>query len=325
MKVLVTGGLGYIGSHTVVELINNGHEVVIADDLSNASKDVLDSIKEITGVLPTFYEIDVADRTSTEEIFKNCTIDAVMHFAAHKVVGESVEKPLMYYRNNLNTTINLSELCLEYGVNKFIFSSSATVYGDNNVPFKEDMPLLQSTNPYGETKVMCERILSDTAKVNSDFAVVLLRYFNPIGAHKSGLLLEQPKGVPNNLVPFITYVAKGLKDELMVYGDDYNTKDGTGVRDYIHVLDLAKGHVLALSNNKSGVSVYNLGTGKGYSVLEVVSSFEKVHNLKIPYKIVGRRSGDIAECYADCTKAIKELGFVSKYSLEEMCKDSYKR
>ncbi len=325
MKVLVAGGLGYIGSHTVVELINNGHEVIIADDLSNSSKEVLNSIKEITGVLPSFYEVDVADIEKTEEIFKNNNIDVVMHFAAHKAVGESVEKPLKYYKNNLNTTITLSELCLKYGVNKFIFSSSATVYGDNTLPFNEDMPLVPSTNPYGETKVMCERILMDTAKVNPQFSITCLRYFNPIGAHKSGLLLEQPKGVPNNLIPFITYVAKGLKDELMVYGDDYNTKDGTGVRDYIHILDLAEGHVLALNNNKSGVNVYNLGTGKGYSVLEVVKSFEKAHNIKIPYKIVERRSGDIAEGYADCTKATKELGFVSKYSLEEMCKDSYKK
>ncbi len=322
--VLVTGGLGYIGSHTVVELLKQGFDVIIADNLSNSSKDVLNSIKTLTGTLPKFYQIDVKDKEATEDIFNTYNIEAVMHFAGFKAVGESVENPLMYYENNLMTTINLTNLCIKYNVNKFIFSSSATTYGENSVPFKEDMDLSPTTNPYAETKVMCERILTDTAKAYQKFSPTLLRYFNPIGAHKSGLLLEQPKGTPNNLIPYITEVARGNLDKLFIFGDDYNTVDGTGVRDYIHVLDLAIGHVLALKSNNTNCNVYNLGSGKGSSVLEVISNFEKAHNITIPYEVVGRRAGDIDESYADCSKAARELGFTTEYSLFDMCKDSYK-
>lgn len=323
MKILVAGGLGYIGSHTVVELINNGHNVVIADNLSNSSIDILDKISDITGVKPEFYKIDLKNIIETKEMFKSHKFDAVMHFAGFKAVGESVEKPLMYYENNLMTTINLSNLCLEFNVNKFIFSSSATVYGENIVPFKEDMELLPTTNPYGETKAMCERILKDTSKANEYFGVCLLRYFNPIGAHESGLLLEQPKGKPNNLMPYITEVARGNQEKLYVFGDDYDTKDGTGVRDYIHVVDLARGHVAALEKMQQGVSIYNLGTGEGYSVFEVIKSFEKAHNLTLSFEVTKRRDGDIANCYADASKAEKELGFKTRYTIDDMCKHSF--
>ncbi len=325
MKILVAGGLGYIGSHTVVELINEGYDVVVADNLSNSSVDVLDNIECITRKKPKFYEINVACREKTQELFEKYNFDAVIHFAGFKAVGESVAKPLMYYKNNIMTTINLGELCIKYNVKKFIFSSSATVYGENIAPFKEDMTLLPTTNPYGETKAMCERILKDTSDVNKDFNVALLRYFNPIGAHESGMLLEQPKGKPNNLMPYITEVARGNQEKLYVFGDDYDTKDGTGVRDYIHVVDLARGHVLALKNLASGCNAYNLGTGEGHSVFDVVKNFEKAHNLTIPYEIVKRRDGDIATCFADCEKAKKELGFETKYKIEDMCRHSYKK
>ncbi len=324
MEILVTGGLGYIGSHTVVELLRENYEVIIADNLSNSSIDVLYNIEKITGKTPKFFEIDVKDKKKTGQLFDDYKFDAVIHFAGHKSVGESVENPLMYYENNLMTTINLSQLCLDYGVEKFIFSSSATVYGENKVPLNEEMSLSPTTNPYGETKAMCERILEDTSKVNSDFSPTILRYFNPIGAHESGLLCEQPKGQQNNLMPFIAEVARGNQKNLKVFGNDYNTKDGTGVRDYIHVVDLAKAHVLALKNQKCGLNVYNIGTGKGYSVLEIISNFEQVHNIKIPFEIVERRAGDIAECYADCTKAERELGFKTEYGILEMCKHSFK-
>ncbi len=324
MEILVTGGLGYIGSHTVVELLKNNYNVVIVDDLSNSSVDVLDKIKQITGKTPTFYKIDIKNTEKTEEIFKNHSFEAIIHFAGYKVVSESVTKPLMYYENNLMTTIIISNLCLKYNVNKFIFSSSANVYGDNTVPFKEDMALIPTTNPYGETKVMCEKILTDVAKVNDKFSVSLLRYFNPIGAEENGLLSEKTNGVPSNIMPYICEVARGNQEKVLVFGDDYNTKDGTGVRDYIHVVDLAIGHVLALKNIKSGSNIYNLGTGHPVSVLELIKSFEKVHNISIPYEVVGRRYGDIAVAYADCTKAEKELGFKTKYNILDMCKHAYK-
>ncbi len=325
LRILVAGGLGYIGSHTVVELINAGYDVVIADDLSNSTIDVLENIEGITGIKPELYEINVACRDKTKELFEKYTFEAVIHFAGFKAVGESVTKPLMYYKNNIMTTINLSELCIEYNVNKFIFSSSATVYGENIAPFKEDMALLPTTNPYGETKAMCERILKDVSNVNKDFSVALLRYFNPIGAHESGKLLEKPKGKPNNLMPYITEVARGNQEKLYIFGDDYDTKDGTGIRDYIHVVDLARGHVLALKNLGTGCNVYNLGTGEGLSVFDVVKNFENVHNLAIPYEIVKRRDGDIAICFADCEKAKIELGFETRYKIEDMCRDSFKK
>ncbi len=323
MFILVTGGLGYIGSHTVVELLQEGYNVVIADNLSNSSIDILDKIKQVTNKNPEFFEIDVNNEILVNKLFEKYSFEAIIHFAGFKAVGESVEKPLMYYSNNLGTTITLTKACLKYNVNKFIFSSSATVYGDNIIPFKEDMQLLPTTSPYGETKAMCERILKDIVHVNKNFSVSLLRYFNPIGSHESGMLCEQPKGKPNNLIPFITAVAKGEQDKLLVFGNDYDTIDGTGVRDYIHVVDLAKGHVLALKHIKSGTNIYNLGTGNGKSVLQVINAFEKAHNIKIPYEVVDRRAGDLGEFYADTEKAKKELGFVSKYSLLDMCKHSY--
>ena len=326
MKVLVTGGLGFIGSHTVVSLIENGFEVVIADNLYNAKLAALDGIEKITHVRPKFYEYDVSDKKKMEKIFKEENIDAIIHFAGYKAVGESVEKPLMYYRNNLDTTFTLLELMKKYNVNNFVFSSSATVYGDpDGVPLTETSPVKSATSPYGETKVMIERILEDVSKVNKDMNVALLRYFNPIGAHKSGLLGEDPNGIPNNLLPYINKVACGLLKEVHVYGDDYPTVDGTGVRDYIHVCDLAYGHVLALKKlaTKPGLVIYNLGTGKGTSVLEVIHDYEKATGIKIPYVIEGRRAGDVAENYASTIKAQKELGFKCKYTVEDACLDGY--
>ncbi len=324
MTVLVAGGLGYIGSHTVVELLKNKYNVVIVDNLSNSSIDVLEKIERITGKVPKFYEADIRNIEETEKIFQSHSIEAVIHFAGYKAVSESVKQPIMYYENNLFTTITLSKLCLKYNVDKFIFSSSATVYGDNSVPFIEDMKLSPTTNPYGETKVMCERILSDIAIANDNFKVSLLRYFNPIGAEESGLLLEQPNGVPSNIMPYISEVAKGNQEKLYVFGDDYETKDGTGVRDYIHVVDLAIGHVLALKNIKVGSNVYNLGTGNAVSVLELIKSFEQVNDVVIPYEVVARREGDVAVAFADCSKAEKDLGFKTKYTILDMCKHSYK-
>ncbi len=324
MELLVTGGLGYIGSHTVVELVKNKYDVVIVDDLSNSSIDTLEKIELITGKKPKFYKIDIKNFDEMEKVFQKHSFEAVMHFAGYKAVGESVSKPIMYYENNLLTTLNLSKLCVNHNVNKFIFSSSATVYGDNEVPFREEMTLLPTTNPYGESKVMCERILDDIVKAHENLSVMLLRYFNPIGADESGLLLEKPKGVPNNIMPFIVEVAKGNQEKLLVFGDDYDTVDGTGVRDYIHVVDLAIGHVLALQNIKKGCNVYNLGTGRVVSVLELIKNFEKVNNVKIPYEVVGRRNGDVAIAYADCKKAEIELGFKTKYSIQDMCKHSFR-
>ena len=324
MNILVTGGLGFIGSHTTIELIKNNHTVIIADNLINSKLEVLDKLYSITGFKPTFYQIDVTDGTKVEEIFSNHKIDGVIHFAGLKAVGESVSKPLEYYYNNLVSTMVLSKMCVKYGVNKFVFSSSATVYGDQPSPLKEDMELKKTTNPYGETKAMSERILTDTANANDGFAVSLLRYFNPVGAHESGLIGEDPNGIPNNLMPFVTKVAKGQLNKLSIFGNDYDTIDGTGVRDYIHVVDLAKGHVKAIENLKDGVNIYNLGTGKGTSVLEFVNAFMKVNDIDVPYEIVGRRQGDIATCFADASKAEKELGWKAELGIDEMVRDAWK-
>ena len=324
MKILVTGGLGFIGSHTCVELINKNHQVVVADNLSNSKIETLERIEKITGTSPDFYKIDVTKEELVEEIFKKEEIDGVIHFAGYKAVGESVEKPLEYYYNNVVSTMVLGEICLKYGVSKFVFSSSATVYGDQESPFKEDMELMETTNPYGETKAMSERILKDTAKANEDFGVSLLRYFNPVGAHESGLIGEDPNGIPNNLMPFITKVGKGELDKLHIFGNDYDTVDGTGVRDYIHVVDLAEGHVAALENLNPGINIYNLGTGKGTSVLEMVEAFKKVNKVDVPYEIVQRRKGDIAKSFADVSKAEKDLKWKAKRGIEEMVRDAWR-
>ncbi|HIS39023.1 MAG TPA: UDP-glucose 4-epimerase GalE [Candidatus Onthousia faecavium] len=325
MNILITGGAGYIGSHTCVELLEAGHDIVIVDNFSNSNFKVLDNIKTITSKEFKFYEGDVKDKALLEKIFKENKIDAVIHFAAYKAVGESVTKPLMYYRNNLDTTITLLEVMNEFNCHNFVFSSSATVYGSpKSLPIKEDFPL-STTNPYGTTKLMNEQILSDVATADPDFSVIILRYFNPIGAHRSGLLGEDPNGIPNNLMPYIVRVATKELPSLNIFGNDYDTKDGTGVRDYIHVVDLAKGHLKAIEKaaTSKGVKYYNLGTGTGYSVLELVKTFEKVNNIKVPYKIAPRRAGDIASCYADPTKAYQELGFKTELTIEDMCRDSY--
>lgn len=324
MNILVTGGAGYIGSHTCVALIESGHTVIIADDLCNSKAETIDKIKQITNKKVTFYKIDVTDEEVLNIIFATNKIDGVIHFAGLKSVGESVEKPLEYYCNNLTSTMVLSKLCKEYNVSKFVFSSSATVYGDNKVPFVETMELLPTTNPYGETKAMSERILTDIAKANPDFSVAILRYFNPVGAHESGLIGEAPNGIPNNLMPYITKVAKGELDKLRIFGNDYPTVDGTGVRDYIHVVDLAEGHVAALDKLTAGVHIYNLGTGEGTSVIQLLKAFEEANNTEVPYEIVSRRSGDIASCYADVSKAKKEIDWKAKRSIIEMCKDSWR-
>ena len=323
----MTGGTGFIGSHTAVEMIATGHSVVIADDLSNSEGDVIDRIKQITGTRPLFYHIDVADKSALDRLFEENEIGAVVHFAGFKAVGESVEKPIEYYRNNLDTTMTLLEVMKKHDVKKFIFSSSATVYSlIEDVPFTEESGPLGCTNPYGWTKYMIEQILRDVCTADPEMSVVLLRYFNPIGAHESGLIGEKPNGIPNNLMPYITQVAQGIRPKLNVFGNDYPTHDGTGVRDYIHVVDLAKGHVAALeySQKHSGCEVFNLGTGQGYSVLDLVKTFEKVNGIKIPYEIVGRRPGDIATCYADTQKAENVLGWKAEKGIEDMCRDSWR-
>lgn len=328
MKILVTGGTGYIGSHTCVELIKAGHEVVIFDNLYNSKIDVVDKIEQITGVRPAFYNADLKDKESMRVVFednKDAMFDTVIHFAGLKAVGESVAKPLMYYKNNIAGTINLTELMNEYGCKSIVFSSSATVYGSpKSVPISEDFPL-HTTNPYGSTKLMLEQILSDFCVPDPEWSVVLLRYFNPVGAHESGLIGESPNGIPNNLMPYIMQVAIGKLPQLGVFGNDYPTPDGTGVRDYIHVVDLAKGHVCAVDKATSakGVNIYNLGTGIGYSVLDIVKAFEAANDVKVPYVIKDRRAGDIAECYANPAKAKAELGWEAQYDLERMCKDSW--
>ncbi|WP_093793170.1 UDP-glucose 4-epimerase GalE [Sporomusa acidovorans] len=324
MNILVTGGAGYIGSHTCVALLAAGHEVIVADNLCNSKAETLDKVRKIAGRKVTFYQIDVTDEAAVDHVFSSHSLDGVIHFAGLKAVGESVEKPLAYYYNNLVGIMVLAKACQKYGVNKFIFSSSATVYGENNVPFVETMKLLPATNPYGETKAMSERILTDIAKADSGFSVSLLRYFNPVGAHESGLIGESPNGIPNNLMPYITQVAKGKLTKLRIFGNDYPTIDGTGVRDYIHVMDLAEGHVAALDHLTAGVHIYNLGTSRGTSVLQLVKAFEEANNITVPYEIVNRRPGDIAECYADATKAEKELQWKVKRDIVAMCRDAWR-
>lgn len=325
MAILVTGGTGYIGSHTVVELLNNNQEVVIVDDFSNSHPTVLDRIKELTNRSVSFYEVNLLDKDALTKVFSENDVEAVIHFAGFKAVGESVSIPLKYYNNNVTGTIVLLEVMEEFGVNNIVFSSSATVYGmDNEAPFTEDMRT-SATNPYGYTKVFIEHILNDVAVADKDFSAVLLRYFNPIGAHESGRIGEDPNDIPNNLMPYITQVAVRKLDKLSVFGDDYETHDGTGVRDYIHVVDLAKGHLKALDYalNNTGSQSVNLGTGEGYSVLDVVHAFENANNIDIPYEIVERRPGDIAIGYADPTKAKELLGWEAEHSLEDMCRTSW--
>ncbi len=326
MNVLLAGGAGYIGTHTCVELINAGHEVVIADNFSNSCPEAVARVEEITGRKIPLYEADVCDKEAVNKIFAENKIDAVIHFAGLKAVGESCEKPVEYYRNNIDSTLTLLEAMKEHKVNNFIFSSSATVYGTpKTVPLVETMPTGSPTNPYGWTKLMMEQILSDTARANPEMSIVLLRYFNPIGAHESGRIGEDPNGIPNNLMPYITQVAAGRLEKLGVFGNDYPTHDGTGVRDYIHVVDLAKGHVKAIdySAEHKGTEIFNLGTGTGYSVLDIVKAFVKVNNIDIPYVIKPRRAGDIAECYANATKAKEKLGWIAEKGLEEMCRDAW--
>ena len=325
-KILVTGGAGYIGSHTVVELVAAGYEAIIVDDLSNGSVQVLDRLKSITGREISFYQGSVADKGFMNRVFEENHIDAVIHFAAYKAVGESVQEPLKYYENNVGGTIALLEVMKENKIDHIIFSSSATVYGMNNIsPLTEDLPT-SATNPYGYTKLMMEQILTDLARAHSDWSVTNLRYFNPIGAHESGMIGEAPNGIPNNLMPYITQVAVGKLQELSVFGNDYDTHDGTGVRDYIHVVDLAKGHVLALKHNleNKGVAVFNLGTGIGYSVLDMVKAFENVNGVKVPYAIKERRPGDVATCYADASKANDILGWKAEKTLQDMMRDSWR-
>ena len=325
MKVLLTGSCGYIGSHTLVELLDRGYEVVGIDNFSNSKREVIDNIKKITGKDFVFYEGDVCDKTILEKIFNENKIDIVIHFAGYKAVGESTLKPLMYYRNNIDSTLSLLEVMDEYNCHNFIFSSSATVYGKpHTLPIKENFPL-STTNPYGTTKLTIEYILKDLYKSNNDWNIVILRYFNPVGAHKSGLIGENPNGIPNNLMPYIVKVASKEYDHLNVFGNDYDTPDGTGVRDYIHVVDLAVGNIKAIDDilNNCGLDIFNLGTGNGYSVLDIVNSFEKVNNVEVPYEIKPRRDGDIDACYADPTYAYEKLGFKACHSLDDMCKDSY--
>lgn len=323
MKILLTGGAGYIASHTCIELVKANHEPIIVDNLYNSQKEAIKRVEKIVGKEIPFYEIDVCDKEATRIIFEENKIDAVIHFAGYKAVGESVSKPLAYYRNNIDSALTICELMKEYNVNKIVFSSSATVYGlAETVPLKEGMPT-GCTNPYGWTKYMIEQILSDFAAANKDMDVVLLRYFNPVGAHESGLIGEDPVGIPNNLMPYICQVAVGKLEKLSVFGDDYPTPDGTGVRDYIHVVDLASGHVAACEYKNKGVEIINLGTGIGYSVLDMVKAFEKANNIKIPYVIAPRRPGDIATCYADATKAKELLNWEAKYDLTTMCRDSW--
>ena len=327
MAILVTGGAGYIGSHTVVELLNQGREAVIIDDFSNSKPEVLENIKKITGKDFVFYEMNYADREKLEKVFEENAIEAVIHFAGFKAVGESVRKPIEYYMNNVSGALVLFDTMRKYNVKKFVFSSSATVYGEENpIPYVETMPTGKASSPYGTTKIFIEQILKDIYRSDPEWDIALLRYFNPIGSHASGLLGEEPQGIPNNLMPYIVRVACGKLEQLSVFGGDYDTPDGTCVRDYIHVVDLAKGHLKALEKlekEKSGVYIYNLGTGVGYSVLDVVKTFEKSTGQKVPYKIADRRAGDLPAFYADATKAKEELGWVAEKNLEDMCRDSW--
>lgn len=327
MTILVTGGAGYIGSHTVVELQEAGYDVVVLDNLSNSSEKSLERVAQITGKEVPFYKADILDRVALNEIFDKEKIDGVIHFAGLKAVGESVAKPWEYYENNIAGTLTLVDVMRQHGVKNMIFSSSATVYGNPAfIPITEECPKGQCTNPYGWTKSMLEQILSDIQKADNEWNVILLRYFNPIGAHKSGTIGENPSGIPNNLMPYITQVAVGKREQLGVFGNDYDTHDGTGVRDYIHVVDLARGHVKALDKVKenAGLKIYNLGTGTGYSVLDLVKNFEEATGVKIPYEIKERRPGDIATCYSDASKAETELGWTAEYGIKEMCEDSWR-
>ncbi len=327
MSILVTGGAGFIGSHTCVELLEAGYEVVVVDNLYNASRKSMDRVEQITGKKPTFYEADILDREALNQIFEKEKIDSVIHFAGLKAVGESVAKPIEYYYNNIAGTLVLCDVMRKHNVKNIVFSSSATVYGDPAfIPITEECPKGKITNPYGQTKGMLEQVLEDIYVSDPQWNVILLRYFNPIGAHKSGLIGEDPKGIPNNLVPYVAQVAIGKLECLGVFGDDYDTPDGTGVRDYIHVVDLAKGHVAAIKKleEKKGVLIYNLGTGKGYSVLDVVHAFEKACKKEIPYVVKPRRPGDIAACYADPAKAKAEIGWEAENGIEEMCADSWR-
>ena len=326
MNILLTGGAGFIGSHTIIELDKKGHSVVVVDNLVNSNKEALRRVGEIIGKNVPFVQADVRDRAAMESVFSNNRIDAVIHFAGLKAVGESVAKPLEYYENNMNATFVLLDVMRSHGCKNIIFSSSATVYGNPAViPITEDCPKGQCTNPYGQTKSMLEEVLKDVQKADPEWNVVLLRYFNPIGAHKSGRIGENPNGIPNNLMPYITQTAVGIRKELGIFGNDYDTHDGTGVRDYIHVVDLAAAHVAALQaiTKKCGLAVYNIGTGHGYSVLDVVNAFEKVNNVKVPYVIKPRRPGDIATCYCNPAKAKAELGWEAEYDIEDMCRDSW--
>lgn len=324
MNILITGGLGYIGSHTIIELLKQNNDIIVIDNLTNSNIKIKNNIEKISNNKIKFYKVDLTNYKEVEEIFNKEEIDSVIHFAALKAVGESVEKPLEYYNNNIIGTLNLLTIMKEHNVKKIIFSSSATVYGESKVmPVNEDMPLLPATNPYGRTKTMIEDIFRDLYKSDNSWDIVILRYFNPVGAHESGLIGELPNGIPNNLMPYVSKVANGELDYVRVFGNDYNTSDGTGVRDYIHVVDLAKGHVAAMKKLKdgSGLSVYNLGTGKGYSVLEIIKAFSKASDKKVPYKIVKRRAGDIGTCYADASKAEIELGWIAEKDLDYMCRD----
>ncbi|MBQ2755003.1 MAG: UDP-glucose 4-epimerase GalE [Clostridia bacterium] len=326
MRILVTGGAGYIGSHTCVLLLEAGYEIAVLDNLDNSCEESLKRVKEITGKDFNFYKVDLLDYDDVNEVFNKEKFDAVIHFAGLKAVGESCAIPLRYYHNNITGTLNLCDIMAKHGCKKLVFSSSATVYGDpHTVPIKEDFPL-SATNPCGQTKLMIEYILKDLYKSDNEWDIAILRYFNPVGAHKSGKIGEDPNGIPNNLIPYVSQVAVGKLECLSVFGNDYNTKDGTGVRDYIHVVDLANGHLKALEKiaTKSGVVVYNLGTGTGYSVLDMVKAFEKASGKTVKYKIAPRRPGDIAECYADPTKAREELGFIATHTLDDMCKDTWR-
>ncbi len=325
MAILITGGAGYIGTHTLVEFLGAGRELVVVDNFVNSKPEALERVKKITGKDFRFYRVDLLDTEALETVFRENQIDSCIHFAGLKAVGESCEKPLLYYHNNITGTLNLCALLQKYGAKRIVFSSSATVYGKPaSVPITEDFPL-STTNPYGETKLMIERILKDLHAADSEWSVSILRYFNPIGAHKSGLIGEDPQGIPNNLLPYITQVASGRRECLSVFGNDYNTHDGTGVRDYIHVVDLARAHLKAIERAEKvkGVECFNVGTGVGYSVLDIVKAYEKATGVRIPYKIVARRPGDIDECYANPAKAAEVLGWTAEYNIEDMCRDSY--
>ena len=326
MKILVTGGTGFIGSHTCVELLNSGYEVVIADNLYNSKALVVDRIETITGKRPAFYELDICDREALNELFDKENIDAAIHFAGYKAVGESTQKPIEYYHNNIESTLVLCDVMRKHGVKKIVFSSSATVYGDPAfVPITEECPLGETTNPYGATKSMQERILTDIWRSDNEWQVMLLRYFNPIGAHASGLIGEDPKGIPNNLLPYVAQVASGKRECIHVFGNDYDTPDGTGIRDYIHVVDLAKGHVKAIEGMETlpGVQIFNLGTGNGYSVLDIIKAFSAACGRDLPYVIDPRRPGDVAQCYSDPAKAREVLGWTAEYNIEDMCRDAW--